>query len=190
MPPALEVRDLWKSFAVGVRGCSARISVLRGVSFHVGACERVGIVGGRAAGKTTLLHCIAGLRRPDRGSVSPVGPSSESIALIDEGMLDPGDSPVAALFFARAVDTLRGRVHRILLLEKGHVVQIEPGIDAPLLGRRVAEPTMPLCARTGTSVDHAAAGRLACRDDPCPPPGEEDGQTTGNDAAAQREGMA
>src|SRR3954469_23008402 len=105
MPNALEVRDLWKSFAVGVRGCSARVSVLRGVSFHVGPCERVGIAGGRAAGKTTLLNCIAGLRRPDRGSISPVGPLFGGIALIDEGMLDPRDAPVAALLFARAVDS-------------------------------------------------------------------------------------
>ena len=44
--------------------------VLEGVSFGVGAGEIVAVVGGRLAGKTTLLKIVAGLREPDDGTVS------------------------------------------------------------------------------------------------------------------------
>jgi ABC-type cobalamin/Fe3+-siderophores transport system ATPase subunit len=44
--------------------------VLENVSFEVRVGEVVAIVGGRLAGKTTLLKIVAGLRKPDEGSVS------------------------------------------------------------------------------------------------------------------------
>ena len=143
MPNALEVRDLWKSFVVGVRGCSARVSVLRGISFHVGAGECVGIVGGRATGKTTLLQCIAGLRRPDHGTIVPVHPSSAVLTLVDDGTCEVDDPGVAALIFARNAEVLRGRAHRILLLRDGRLTEHEAGVRDRPLGRRVAEPVMP-----------------------------------------------
>ena len=69
MPLALCARALWKSYAAGVAGCSARVWVLRGASLDVQRGECVAILGARGAGKTTLLHCLAGLRRADAGSV-------------------------------------------------------------------------------------------------------------------------
>jgi hypothetical protein len=69
MPPLLVVRDLHKAYFAGLGRCRARVQVLRGVSFAVGAGERLAIVGAPACGKTTLLHCLAGLRRPDVGYV-------------------------------------------------------------------------------------------------------------------------
>ncbi len=45
--------------------------VLRGVDLAVDAGGLVGLVGPDGAGKTTLLRCIAGLYRPDGGSVAP-----------------------------------------------------------------------------------------------------------------------
>jgi predicted ABC-type transport system involved in lysophospholipase L1 biosynthesis ATPase subunit len=44
--------------------------VLEQVSFEVGPEEVVALVGGRLAGKTTLLRIAAGMERPDRGTVS------------------------------------------------------------------------------------------------------------------------
>ena len=41
MPLALRIENLWKSYAAGVRGCSARVWVLRGCTLHVELGERV-----------------------------------------------------------------------------------------------------------------------------------------------------
>ncbi len=48
-----------------------RTQALRGVDLAVDAGSLVGLVGPDGAGKTTLLRCIAGLYRPDAGSVKP-----------------------------------------------------------------------------------------------------------------------
>ncbi len=139
MAAVLEVRGLWKCYAVGVRGCSARVSVLRGVSFRVEHGERVGILGGRGAGKTTLLHCIAGLRRPDAGAIRTADPSAGPVLLLDADLMrrlpPPQPPPAAMLVFARELSELRGRVERVLVLRDGRV---EP-LDARVNARRVAE---------------------------------------------------
>jgi energy-coupling factor transporter ATP-binding protein EcfA2 len=141
---ALEVHGLWKSYAVGVRGCSARVSVLRGVSFRVACGERVGILGARGAGKTTLLHCIAGLRRPDAGVVRMGEPRAAAILLLDDGSPEGAGachgSPAAMLLFARESRWLEGRVGRVLVLRDGLVRPLDSALDAVAAGRRVAEP--------------------------------------------------
>lgn len=38
-------------------------------AIHVGAGERVGLFGPSGAGKSTVLSCIAGIERPDRGAI-------------------------------------------------------------------------------------------------------------------------
>jgi ABC-2 type transport system ATP-binding protein len=43
------------------------------VSFSVGDGEIFGILGPTGAGKTTTIECIAGLRRPDAGTISVLG---------------------------------------------------------------------------------------------------------------------
>lgn len=79
MPPALRIESLWKCYVAGVRGCSARTWVLRGLSLHVERGERVAIVGSSGAGKSTLSACILGLRRPDSGSIEV----SEAVEVVD-----------------------------------------------------------------------------------------------------------
>jgi ABC-2 type transport system ATP-binding protein len=44
-----------------------------GVSFVVGRGEIFGVVGPNGAGKTTTVECLAGLRRPDGGTVRVLG---------------------------------------------------------------------------------------------------------------------
>jgi ABC-type sulfate/molybdate transport systems ATPase subunit len=70
MSVALHLDDVWKSYAAGIRGCSARVWVLRGVSIEISAGERVAIVGAPGAGKSTLLQCAAGERKLDAGSIT------------------------------------------------------------------------------------------------------------------------
>ena len=44
--------------------------ILNGISFAAGPGQCVGIAGGNGCGKTTLLSILAGVNRPDRGSIS------------------------------------------------------------------------------------------------------------------------
>ena len=63
--PQLIARDLRRSFRIGSR----RIEVLRGISLDVVRGEAVFLCGASGAGKTTLLYTLAGLERPESGTV-------------------------------------------------------------------------------------------------------------------------
>src|SRR6185436_4874716 len=63
--PQLVARDLYQSFRMGPR----RIEVLRGISMEIFAGEAVFLCGASGAGKTTLLYTLAGLERPESGTV-------------------------------------------------------------------------------------------------------------------------
>jgi predicted ABC-type transport system involved in lysophospholipase L1 biosynthesis ATPase subunit len=63
--PQLIARDLHQSFRIGSR----RIEVLRGISLAIAHGEIVFICGASGAGKTTLLYTLAGLERPESGTV-------------------------------------------------------------------------------------------------------------------------
>ena len=64
-PPQLIARDIYQSFRLGAR----RIEVLRGISMEVERNEAVFLSGASGAGKTTLLYTLAGLERPESGTV-------------------------------------------------------------------------------------------------------------------------
>jgi putative ABC transport system ATP-binding protein len=66
----LEVRDLVKRYQVGV---GDPICAVDGVSLTVAPGEFLALYGPSGSGKTTLLDLIAGLRRPDSGTVLVAG---------------------------------------------------------------------------------------------------------------------
>jgi putative ABC transport system ATP-binding protein/lipoprotein-releasing system ATP-binding protein len=68
-PPQLIARDLFQSFRMGPR----RIEVLRGISMEIARGEAVFLCGASGAGKTTLLYTLAGLERPESGTVEFAG---------------------------------------------------------------------------------------------------------------------
>jgi putative ABC transport system ATP-binding protein len=66
LPVAVVAEQLVKTF---VTPEAERSVVLDVPTFTVEAAEQVALVGGSGTGKTTLLHCLAGIIRPDSGHV-------------------------------------------------------------------------------------------------------------------------
>jgi putative ABC transport system ATP-binding protein len=66
----LVVTRLVKGYRAGAGACAARVEVLRGVTLRVAPGEFVTVDGPAGSGKSTLVHCAAGLLRPDEGSVA------------------------------------------------------------------------------------------------------------------------
>jgi putative ABC transport system ATP-binding protein len=48
---------------------AARVHILKDISLHIGRGEAIGLVGPSGSGKSTLLMVMAGLERPDTGTV-------------------------------------------------------------------------------------------------------------------------
>ncbi len=154
MPTALRVENLWKSYAAGVVGCSARVWALRACSFDMAVGERVAIVGARGSGKSTLLRCIAGEDRMDAGRIDVSLPirrcfSHHSDIADDRArltsaallLLDDQELPVilrrvdgTMVVASRDVASVQGLVDRILLLRDGRLSPL-----TRVAVRRVAE---------------------------------------------------
>jgi ABC-2 type transport system ATP-binding protein len=66
MTYAIEVSDVYKRFPGGVQALS-------GLSLGIGQGEIYGLLGPNGAGKSTLIRVIAGLHKPDSGSVTVLG---------------------------------------------------------------------------------------------------------------------
>ena len=52
---------------------AARVHILKGIDLNIGRGEAIGMVGPSGSGKSTLLMVMAGLERPDSGSVTVAG---------------------------------------------------------------------------------------------------------------------
>jgi len=66
------------SFSLVARGLASAhgsFTVLDAVDVAVGPRTRLGVVGPNGVGKTTLLRLLAGIDRPDRGTVTRTPPS-------------------------------------------------------------------------------------------------------------------
>jgi len=181
MPVALRAQSLWKSYAAGVAGCSARIWVLRGATFEVHDGECVAILGARGAGTTTLLHCLAGLRRMDAGTIEHRRPlllfaGADSariqsgaecpgdIMLVDDAthpggktviprvVREPAECGVTTIIATHELSRVRHFVDRVLLLRDGRLTSL------PLRSgsRRVAEQSH---AQSRPSADSDASPR-------------------------------
>ena len=179
MPIALRARALWKSYAAGVAGCSARAWVLRGASLDVERGECVAVLGARGAGTTTLLHCLAGLRRPDAGSIEREasarlvepheierGSFPDARLLLIDDRFDPrrrtarppisreaGAEPMTIVIATHELARIRDVADRILLLHHGRLFTL----DHPAEARRVAECRTPPPRATATSDTRAPA---------------------------------
>ena len=76
----LSIRELYKGFD----NSNARIDILKGVNIDLNAGETLAIVGASGIGKSTLLHILGALDRPDSGTYYFKG---EDIFLFDQTRL-------------------------------------------------------------------------------------------------------
>jgi putative ABC transport system ATP-binding protein len=58
-----------------------RVHILKDIDLHIGQGEAIGMVGPSGSGKSTLLMVMAGLERPDMGTVTVAG---QSLGALDE----------------------------------------------------------------------------------------------------------
>lgn len=76
--PVLEAVGVVKAYR---GGDGSRIAVLNGVDLAVGAGEMVAVIGASGSGKSTFLHVLGALERPDAGTVflggSPTADASD-----------------------------------------------------------------------------------------------------------------
>jgi putative ABC transport system ATP-binding protein len=63
---------------------AARVHILKDIDLHIGSGEAIGLIGPSGSGKSTLLMVMAGLERPDTGSVVIAG---EDLRQLDEDAL-------------------------------------------------------------------------------------------------------
>jgi putative ABC transport system ATP-binding protein len=80
MQVAIELAGVNLSLGQG----AARVHILKDIDINIGAGEAVGLVGPSGSGKSTLLMVMAGLERPDTGTVAVAG---EDLAALDEDAL-------------------------------------------------------------------------------------------------------
>jgi putative ABC transport system ATP-binding protein len=67
--PAVELENVHLSLGRG----AARVHILKGISLKIGRGETAALIGPSGSGKSTLLMVMAGLERPDTGSVKVDG---------------------------------------------------------------------------------------------------------------------
>ena len=60
---------------------ATRVHILKDINLHIGSGEAVGLVGPSGSGKSTLLMIMAGLERPDTGSVWVAGEDLGALGL-------------------------------------------------------------------------------------------------------------
>lgn len=133
MAEVLEVEDISKSFP-GVRA-------LHQVSFSLQKGEVVAVLGENGAGKSTLMKILAGVQRPDGGTIRLDGARKEirsvaeglslGIALIHQELtLAPNLSIAANLFLGREPRTF-GLIHEREIHQRSEEYLNRVGLDVP-----------------------------------------------------------
>ena len=130
--------------------------LLTGVDVTVSAGSRLAIVGENGRGKTTLLHVLAGIQKPDSGVVSRLG----SLALVKQDMATDGGRTVGDLV-AEATSQAREALSALDSASRS----LATGHDAADAYSEALESATALDAWDAERrVDIALAGLDACSD--------------------------
>lgn len=133
-PPAvLEAKNLWYTYPGGQE-------VIRGQSLCVREGEFVVILGANAAGKTTLLKLLAGILKPDRGSVYLYGKDTRKLPLTELGRYVGylSQNPNDYLFQDTVEEELRFTLNNFQIPDNGICEEILKRLN--LYGLRRANP--------------------------------------------------
>jgi ABC-2 type transport system ATP-binding protein len=143
---------------------------LHDVSLHVAAGEVIGLLGPNGAGKTTLVSIVAGIRRPDAGSVRVGGidvlrKAQAAQELIGFAPQDTGVYPTLSVrdnlrFFA-GLAGLRGARLRAEIDAVADALSLDP-----LLDRRVSQLSGGERRRLHTAIALVHRPRLVLLDEP------------------------
>ncbi len=88
----VEIRNLVKSYRRG----DQIVPVLTGITLDIAAGDFVGLMGPSGSGKSTLLNMIAGIDKPDSGSLCVAG--TDIVALSEAGLADWRSHNVGFIF--------------------------------------------------------------------------------------------
>jgi putative ABC transport system ATP-binding protein/lipoprotein-releasing system ATP-binding protein len=81
--PLIVAQDVHRSFLLGKK----EIEVLRGIDLVIEAGECVFLCGASGAGKTTLMYTLAGLERPQQGTIAIAGQDLYALSLQEQARL-------------------------------------------------------------------------------------------------------
>ena len=102
----------------GLHAGYGAVKALRGVSLDVGAGETVALLGTNGNGKSTLMKCIAGLVRPQRGTITLTidGTAHELSRLSSED--------IAIIMIEHIMQAVMRFSERVMCLDAGKIIAI------------------------------------------------------------------
>jgi len=81
----ITLKDVWLKYRIQFKEDGRQISedfwALKGINIDIGKGEVLGVIGENGAGKTTLLNIIAGMMKPDKGTIEINGTVSAIIEI-------------------------------------------------------------------------------------------------------------
>ena len=123
-----------------------------GVSFNIGARERIAVIGPNGSGKTTLFQIIMGSVSPDEGSVSMR--KGTTIGYLEQD-ISPSSTQRLLDYAASASTRISGIAHRVEVIHQA-LAEDEDGENSTKLLRELGELQSQFEAAGGYNSEHEA----------------------------------
>jgi energy-coupling factor transporter ATP-binding protein EcfA2 len=174
IPPALEARSLYRFYRAGDEETLA----VQGVSLRLERGEFVAVTGTSGSCKSTLLACLAGMDKPDGGSVRIAGRRISHRPEPQRTRSGPATSACSFRTPTCSRDSGSSKALSVLSVGRYHsgAIDVWPPQPNQIAGRRVTlrparklSLTGPAGRKTGAALGRAVAGslffrhRLCCR---------------------------